>query len=232
MGHDSRVHFQFYRLQDSTMQLAKISKLLLNIKKGDIKSMTNKHFDQIDIRSNGENLERNELDLPSTNEETFGPEVTSPSQNDDSEIITKKNVDHCNVNDNQAFTRKTAKKVVNRRPWTAKELGCVNSYFRTAITATKKLPGKEEIELFLDIHGSMLNNRTWKDVKYCIYNALKKMITLYMFFTEKKLITFEFCNVNLIHLILLATFITALFNRKTFLTHHNTLISVLYIVLI
>lgn len=77
--------------------------------------------------------------------------------------------------------------MVNRRPWTAKELGCVNSYFRTAITATKKLPGKEEIELFLDIHGFMLNNRTWKDVKYCIYNALKKNDNIVYVLYRKKI---------------------------------------------
>lgn len=49
MGHDIRVHREYYRLADETMQLAKISKVLLNMEKGNVAQMKGKNFDEIDI---------------------------------------------------------------------------------------------------------------------------------------------------------------------------------------
>ena len=49
LGHDIRVHRDFYRLPVPTMQLAKISKLLLSIEKGSISSIQGKSLDEIEI---------------------------------------------------------------------------------------------------------------------------------------------------------------------------------------
>lgn len=50
MGHDIRVHRDFYRVPDHTVQLAKISKLLMAMdKNGGIKEYQGKNLDEIDI---------------------------------------------------------------------------------------------------------------------------------------------------------------------------------------
>ncbi|XP_028974570.2 uncharacterized protein LOC109615233 isoform X1 [Esox lucius] len=48
MGHDIRVHREYYRLSENTMQLAKISKLLIAIEKGP-HAYKGKSLDQIDL---------------------------------------------------------------------------------------------------------------------------------------------------------------------------------------
>lgn len=49
MGHDIRVHREFYRLPAPTTQLAKISKLLLSMEKGNLSKLQGKSLDEIEI---------------------------------------------------------------------------------------------------------------------------------------------------------------------------------------
>uniref|UniRef100_A0AAV2JNT2 Uncharacterized protein n=1 Tax=Knipowitschia caucasica TaxID=637954 RepID=A0AAV2JNT2_KNICA len=49
LGHDIRVHRDFYRLPVPTMQLAKISKLLLSMEKGNLSGLQGKSLDEIQI---------------------------------------------------------------------------------------------------------------------------------------------------------------------------------------
>lgn len=54
LGHDIRVHREFYRLPDSTLQLAKVSKLLMAMEKGQLKNLQGKGLDEIEINPDGE----------------------------------------------------------------------------------------------------------------------------------------------------------------------------------
>ena len=49
MGHDIRVHREFYRLPEQTLQLAKVSKVLLQMEKGDLSSLAGSSLDDIQI---------------------------------------------------------------------------------------------------------------------------------------------------------------------------------------
>ncbi|XP_047433306.1 uncharacterized protein LOC125003416 [Mugil cephalus] len=49
LGHDIRVHRQFYRLPEGTLQLAKISKVLLSLEKGRLAEFKGKTLDDINI---------------------------------------------------------------------------------------------------------------------------------------------------------------------------------------
>lgn len=49
LGHDIRVHREFYRLPDATTQLAKVSKLLLALEKGSLTSLQGKTLEEIEI---------------------------------------------------------------------------------------------------------------------------------------------------------------------------------------
>lgn len=52
LGHDIRVHREFYRLPEATTQLAKISKLLLAMEKGTLASLQGKSLEEIEIEGN------------------------------------------------------------------------------------------------------------------------------------------------------------------------------------
>ena len=47
MGHDVNVHCQYYRLQDSTLELAKVSKLLLVVDERNAAKFAGKKLDDI-----------------------------------------------------------------------------------------------------------------------------------------------------------------------------------------
>ena len=49
MGHDVSVHRQYYRLQDSTLELAKVSKLLLAVDEGNAGNFSGKKLNEITL---------------------------------------------------------------------------------------------------------------------------------------------------------------------------------------
>ena len=53
MGHDIRVHRKFYRLPEGTLQLAKISKVLLALEQGRVAEFKGKNLDEINLEPNG-----------------------------------------------------------------------------------------------------------------------------------------------------------------------------------
>ncbi|CAL8236877.1 unnamed protein product [Arctogadus glacialis] len=52
MGHDIRVHRKFYRLPEGTLQLAKISKVLLALEQGRVAEFKGKNLDEINLEPN------------------------------------------------------------------------------------------------------------------------------------------------------------------------------------
>lgn len=54
LGHNIRVHREFYRLPESTLQLAKVSKLLIAMEKGKLSDLQGKGLDDIEINPDGE----------------------------------------------------------------------------------------------------------------------------------------------------------------------------------
>ena len=53
LGHDIRVHREFYRLPESTLQLAKVSKLLISLEKGRLPYLQGKGLDDIEVNPEG-----------------------------------------------------------------------------------------------------------------------------------------------------------------------------------
>ncbi len=53
LGHDIRVHRQYYRLPEGTLQLAKISKILMAMERGQMSEFKGKNLDEIQIDPQG-----------------------------------------------------------------------------------------------------------------------------------------------------------------------------------
>jgi len=49
MEHGIRVHREFYRLLEETLQVAKVSKLLLAMASGELASLQGRNFDDVDF---------------------------------------------------------------------------------------------------------------------------------------------------------------------------------------
>ena len=52
MGHDIQVHREYYRLHESTLECAKVSKILAVVDKGSISEYIGKPLDEIDVDLN------------------------------------------------------------------------------------------------------------------------------------------------------------------------------------
>ena len=53
MGHDLRVHREYYRLPERTLQLAKVSKVLLQIQTGSIRNLAGRSLNDVQIKEEG-----------------------------------------------------------------------------------------------------------------------------------------------------------------------------------
>ena len=53
LGHDIKTHREYYRLPESTVQVAKVSKLLLSVEKGNYLNIKGKSLDEIDVEDEG-----------------------------------------------------------------------------------------------------------------------------------------------------------------------------------
>ncbi|XP_041474303.1 uncharacterized protein LOC121423085 [Lytechinus variegatus] len=49
LGHDIRVHREYYRLPEETIQIAKVSKILLSIENGNLQNLTGRNLDDIEL---------------------------------------------------------------------------------------------------------------------------------------------------------------------------------------
>ena len=49
LGHDIRIHREYYRLPEETLQVAKVAKLLMALEQGTMGSVAGKTLDDIDI---------------------------------------------------------------------------------------------------------------------------------------------------------------------------------------
>lgn len=59
-----------------------------------------------------------------------------------------------------------------KTPWSNNESSAVFSFFKSNIN---KVPGKDECENCITKSNGMLKNRSWRDVKYYVYNYIKKV---------------------------------------------------------
>ncbi|XP_051730105.1 uncharacterized protein LOC127501876 isoform X2 [Ctenopharyngodon idella] len=142
LGHDIRVHREYYRLPQSTIQLAKISKLLMAMEKGSVKDIQGKSLDEIgdDIDDmdtgsqqlpNVSTLQDNEEMLASV---TFGsPHLSESAAQDDqgNTACVTSGSPHLPDSVTQGF-RVSSRRCV-KRPWSEEEIQAVMKHMRPFI---------------------------------------------------------------------------------------------------
>ncbi|KAL8619434.1 hypothetical protein ACOMHN_011785 [Nucella lapillus] len=153
LGHDIRVHRQFYRLSEDTIQLSKVSKLLLELESGRLMRHTGKTLDEIQVDEEEEIQEDEEEEIQEGHE--LGDSGDDPDNQDegtDSEPGAKR------------------RKTCERRTWSTAEKGAVKrqlaKYFRL-----KKLPGKADCEA-AKRNEPTLQGRSWTQIKFYVKNNI------------------------------------------------------------
>ncbi|XP_060590855.1 uncharacterized protein LOC132745869 isoform X2 [Ruditapes philippinarum] len=155
LGHDIRVHREFYRLPQDTMQVAKISKILLEMEKGNIQQYKGKSLDEI------------EFDL----EETLEPEQVSDDDGDEKDInMTTPTTSNTTI---PKPTNERVKISGKRKMWTSSEEASVKKHLGKFLYQDK-LPGKNEIEKIRK-EDPILSQRPWIQIKSYIKNKKVSM---------------------------------------------------------
>ncbi|XP_072389472.1 uncharacterized protein [Diabrotica undecimpunctata] len=162
LGHDIRVHREFYRLHESAVELTKVSRLLIAVDKGEASRFAGKRIEDISIE-----------DLPYLEDEAD----IEPESEDENIEIDPNSV--AGVPEVQTTKRRIAKKVSplrkNRREkmnWSKEEKLAVLIFFRVNI---KKgiVPNKEQCMQCIVDNKTTLERRNWKNIKDCVYNEIK-----------------------------------------------------------
>ncbi|XP_039517285.1 uncharacterized protein LOC120471523 [Pimephales promelas] len=160
LGHDIRIHRQYYRLPEGTLQLAKMSKVLMAMEKGTLSDYKGKKLDDIEIDPN-EQLEA-QGDSMSSDEEDYTDlsQTTAPAETDQP-VPSNQSVSEVDQGSSNAPKKK----------WEDSEVKAVERHMMKFIK-TCKVPGKQDCERCIHAEPEALKQRTWTGVKNYVRNRI------------------------------------------------------------
>ncbi|CAK6976189.1 uncharacterized protein LOC117812108 isoform X2, partial [Scomber scombrus] len=178
LGHNIDVHRKHYRLPEGTLQLAKISKVLLALEQGKLGKYKGKSLDEIHIDPNEaveieacsqEDIEDASMADQGSEDETITTppckNASTPEESDDEDSTTSLQ---------QIPSKKRGKRTVVKKSWTTEESGAVERHLKKQIIMNQ-VPGKEECERCITAEPQALKNRDWRAVKYYVKNRITSL---------------------------------------------------------
>ncbi|XP_030580890.1 uncharacterized protein LOC115786506 [Archocentrus centrarchus] len=191
LGHDIRVHRQFYRLPEGTLQLAKISKVLLALERGQLSNFKGRNLDEISIDpqekmsvDSGSDTEEEEVDSaerdPATSSsrspDQFGVTrrcTTEGGQNKDLPSAKERSNDKVPVAMEVSGNSNTTKGPSHRKrvKWSQEEIQAVEKTLMDCIDSGT-VPGKAQCMKCIEASPVALENRTWQAVKFYVKNRI------------------------------------------------------------
>ncbi|XP_040904428.1 uncharacterized protein LOC121198075 [Toxotes jaculatrix] len=178
LGHDIRVHRQFYRLPEGTLQLAKVSKVLMALEKGRLAEFKGKTLDDISIDpEENVHLDSDTEDVCESGSQES--QITS-SQREENEP-TMSDVSYIDEAPQQGTTTppgpchgqspKRGRQPFKRRMWEKAEIVAVEKHMMSFIT-TCRVPGKSDCDKCLKAEKVALKDRNWLAVKFYVKNRI------------------------------------------------------------
>ncbi|XP_067278152.1 uncharacterized protein [Pseudorasbora parva] len=182
LGHDIRIHREFYRLPEKTLQLAKISKVLMALEQGRLAEFHGKNLDEIGIDPDEKVLDCDEEDgsiqeehCSSTVDEPSAEVALPPPERNDMPPPPKRRKP---PSDEEMPSRASAarpsskgKTIQKKTPWQQIEVQAVERHMKRFITSLT-VPAKSDCDKCLKAEPEALKNRDWKTVKFYIYNRI------------------------------------------------------------
>jgi len=188
LGHDLRVHTEFYRLSSDVIEIARISKIFLAAEKGKLSEFAGKKLSDITVAPDEEvetscdesgddeeagNSQQMTADSESVSDDGIEVEAENSAQiMGDSGIVSEDivRVRNSDTERSAVITARKSRKSYARKKWTKSETEKVAMHFASDIM-NKRLPGKAAIETFLLESGI---ERKWRNVKDHIRNGYLK----------------------------------------------------------
>ncbi|XP_038047921.1 uncharacterized protein LOC119722018 [Patiria miniata] len=181
LGHSVNIHKDFYRVQDSTIELCKVSKLLMAIDAGDVGQWAGKSLDDIQVEDiemeatdeidddgDEDEQEMNQVSLQTCFNKSSSAREPSPSC-----------APRCTPRRVETETRSSSREMPSelaegsrplrvsgkgdKFPWSKQETSCIWAQMRELILK-EKVPGKKECQACITASVPILDKRTWQCV--------------------------------------------------------------------
>ncbi|XP_041914386.1 uncharacterized protein LOC121679609 isoform X2 [Alosa sapidissima] len=198
LGHNIAVHRKFYRLPEGTLQLAKVSKVLMAMERGCLMDYKGKNLDEIEIDPNETIPEESDHSESELTDEELSPPSTSYLPSAAKKRTSKKK--HCMQSEDESEDPGSATKKLfvlgtskmksqskcdemnsdvpdaasktscrKRRPWSQEEIRAVEKTLMKFIT-TGRTPGKADCVSCINSAPEALKFRDWMSVKFYVKN--------------------------------------------------------------
>lgn len=175
MGHDIRIHREFYRLPEDILQVAKVSKVLMNLEKGRVTDLVGNNLNSVNLTEN-EEVDVSSGDEDSDDETNYvSPNVEPKTTADNSMEATEVTVDHVLTSQEENESRERSKKKGEKTVWSEEECLAIDKFFVHYLTSIKnKPPGKNECEK-AKLKYPVLKGRSWDQIKHKVRNLQTKL---------------------------------------------------------
>ena len=180
LGHNIKIHREFYRLPEKTMILAKVSKILIAAEKGKMHKYKGKSLDDISeqelVASTDEESEVTDSDESVVSEhlseekekKSAGKKKNGDGRSTEKVKDTRNETETLNVSNNDENIKK-----INKNPWTEEEVAAVKSHL-SKFFYLNTVPGKQDCEECKKKSGTILERRSWRQIKYFVHNKIRK----------------------------------------------------------
>lgn len=178
LGHDIRVHRNIYRQPLEVMQKAKVASILLKVNKGVqiagdcLDELADEEIDPGEPNAEPESADDSDDSAPDPVNKGSERDIQGNAQTRECQIAeVSTSVQACSAL--SANPRKLrSKRIVLRKKWSPEEEAAVRGQLKHCISLNR-VPQKHEAERALAAEP-VLRKRNWKDIKYFVYNLVKK----------------------------------------------------------
>ncbi|XP_051239269.1 uncharacterized protein LOC127353763 isoform X4 [Dicentrarchus labrax] len=183
LGHDIRVHRQYYRLPEGTLELAKVSKVLIALEQGRLSDYKGMSLDQIQIDPSEQVLEAVDSDLSETEmggDSSFCSSASSSykkrrqpveSDSDDPQTGSSRHKRKQKPGETDGDDGDSKRETSKKRSWSVGEVRAVEKTLKDFIESGK-VPGKSDCNACIKASAEALKNRSWTAVKFYVKNRV------------------------------------------------------------
>ncbi|XP_029949996.1 uncharacterized protein LOC115390320 isoform X2 [Salarias fasciatus] len=172
LGHDIRVHRDFYRLPVPTTQLAKVSKLLLSMEKGRLSGLQGKSLDEIELEDEIALSDAEAEDSESESDDngtTFTLHCGNIKPVDAASVSALAEEAHDTEGSGNDAAQQRDSRRITKRTWSKAEVAAVMRHFRDHISKGK-LATKNECSHCKLVEDPVLAQRTVQNIRDFVRN--------------------------------------------------------------
>ncbi|XP_034545081.1 uncharacterized protein LOC117816825 isoform X3 [Notolabrus celidotus] len=174
LGHDIRVHRQYYRLPEGTLQLAKVSKVLMAMEQGRLAEFKGRNLDEINIDPQETMAVDSDASVSEEDDMTVKDAASSTSSSPSTSLSEKSGVKRKSTTEVGRIHDPREVKVTvkpTRQKWTEEEIQAVEKTLMDCISSGT-VPGKARCLQCIDTSQTALKRRSWEGVKFYVKNRI------------------------------------------------------------